>query len=89
MTRAHPLSDSQKRIIENNLGKWDKDICQLDGMAGTTPRQIADYRKRITRTSQSEHRQLAEHLQNYIRDNGLPSKYGAVISYIDYLQNKG
>lgn len=89
MTRAYPLTEAQKAIVEENLGLFDSKICQLKGMEGTTIRQVKDYRKRITRESVSEHRQLADHIEQYIRQNGLPREYGAVISWARYLRGKG
>lgn len=89
MTRAYPLTDTQKSIIENNLDVWDTELCKLPGMENTTVRQVRDYRRRITRESRSVHRELADHIEQYIKDNGLPREYGAVISWAQYLRRKG
>lgn len=86
---ATPLTDSQKEIIATNINLFDVEISKLPGMDGTTPRQIADYRKRISRPSDSEHRKLAEHLEAYIQHNGLPSRFGDVIQYLKYLRERG
>lgn len=89
MTRAYPLTDAQKAIIENNLDMWDADVCKLAGMEGTTVRQVRDHRRRISRMSESEHRKLADHIEQYIKENGLPREYGVVISWAQYLRRKG
>lgn len=89
MTRGYPLTEAQKSIIESHLDEWDADICKLDGMQGTSVRQVKDYRRRICRDSESEHRKLADHIEQYIRDNGLPREYGVVLAYAQYLRRKG
>lgn len=89
MTRAYPLTEAQKSIIENHLDLWDAELCKLDGMEGATVRQVKDYRRRITKDSESEHRKLADHIERYIRDNGLPREYGVVLAYAQYLKRKG
>lgn len=89
LQRAYPLTDAQKAIIRDNPETLDAKISRLPGMEGTTVRQISDYRKRITRPSESEHRKLADHLTQYIQTHGLPSKFGDVIGYINYLREQG
>lgn len=89
MTRAYPLTDAQKTIIENNLELFDAQLIELEGMKGTTLRQVRDYRRRITRPPQSEHAQLAELIEQYILKHGLPQQYGAVLSWARYLRQKG
>lgn len=89
MTRAYPLTDTQKSIIEENLDLWDAGICKLTGMEGTTVRQVRDYRRRITRESISEHRKLADHIDEYIKQYGLPRQYGNVIAWARFLRGKG
>lgn len=89
MTRAYPLTEAQKAIIENNLDLWEADVCKLEGMEGTTVRQVKDYRRRIVRFSESEHRNLADHIEQYIKHNGLPREYGIVLAYAQYLRRKG
>ena len=68
MTRAYPLTDTQKSIIENNLDVWDTELCKLPGMENTTVRQVRDYRRRFMRESESEHRKLADHIDEYIKN---------------------
>lgn len=87
--RALPLTEIQKSIILENTEIFDSDICKLPGMERTTVRQIADYRKRITRPSTSDHRALADHLTEYIKNHGLPAKFGDVMGYINYLREQG
>lgn len=89
MTRAYPLTDTQKSIIENNLDVWDSELCKLPGMENTTVRQVRDYRRRFMRESESEHRKLADHIEQYIKNNGLPREYGIVLTYAQYLKRKG
>lgn len=89
MTRAYPLTDTQKSIIENNLDVWDTELCKLPGMENTTVRQVRDYRRRFMRESESEHRKLADHIEQYIKNNGLPREYGIVLTYAQYLKRKG
>lgn len=87
--RATPLTEAQKATIRNNTEKFDSDIVKLPGMGGTTPRQVGDYRKKITRPSESDHRRLADQLTKYIQDHGLPARFGDVIPYIQYLRERG
>ena len=89
MTRAYPLTDTQKSIIENNLNVWDAELCKLPGMENTTVRQVRDYRRRILHESESEHRKLADHIDEYIKQYGLPRQYGNVIAWARFLRGKG
>lgn len=89
MSRAYPLTDAQKSIIELNSNLFDSKICNLPGMEGTSVRQVRDYRKRITRESDSEHRQMADHIERYIQHHGLPQQFGDVILWARYLREKG
>ena len=89
MTRAYPLTDTQKSIIENNLDVWDAELCKLPGMENTTVRQVRDYRRRILHESESEHRKLADHIDEYIKQYGLPRQYGNVIAWARFLRGKG
>lgn len=89
MTRAYPLTDTQKSIIENNLDVWDAELCKLPGMENTTVRQVRDYRRRFMHESESEHRKLADHIDEYIKQYGLPRQYGNVIAWARFLRGKG
>ena len=89
MGRALPLTENQKAIIRDNTSRFDADIIKLPGMEGTTTRQVSDYRKKVTRPSTSDARQLATALEQYISDHGLPSQYGIVLKYMHYLQEQG
>lgn len=87
--KALPLTAAQKRIIEEHVELFDKDLIKLAGMEGTSLRQVGDYRKRLARTAPSEHRQLADAIRDYIAKYGLPAKFGDVLNYEQYLRNRG
>lgn len=84
--KARPLTPEQKKTIMNNRDKFPADIARLEGMAGTTPRQISDYLRQHPDGTPNPHADLADAIENYIRQYGLPSKHGGVIEYIKHLR---
>jgi len=88
-SKALPLTAAQKAIIEEHSELFDKDIVKLPGMENTSVRQVGDYRKKISRSAPSEHRQLADAIRDYVSKHGLPAQFGAVLNYEQYLRGRG
>jgi len=86
MTRGVPaLTIEQKEIIKENSLKFAEDIMKIPGMKGTTKRQIRDFMRRI---EHSEEEYLANELEEYIEDHGLPKEHAGVMRYIRYLKRR-
>jgi len=86
MTRGvPPLTIEQKEIIKANPSIFAADIMKMQGMEGTTKRQIQDYQRR---TGKSDEELLADDLEEYIGEYGLPKEYGSVMRYIRYLKSR-
>ena len=84
MTRgAAPLTLKQKEIILQNKEKFASAIALLPGMEGCTPRQINMFQKRI---AGSKELFVADVLEEYLSENGVPKEYAAVVRYIRYLR---
>ncbi len=84
--RAKPLTPEQKRTICENRERFPADIARMPGMDGTTTRQISDYLRLHPAGEPNPHAELADHLEEYIRQFGLPSKYGNVMAYVRYIR---
>ena len=87
--KALPLTPVQKSIIEEHPELFDKDIIRLPGMENTSVRQVGDYRKKVTKSAPSEHRQLADAIRDYVSKHGLPAQFGIVLNYEQYLRGRG
>jgi len=86
MTRGVPaLTIEQKEIIKANISKFAVDIMKMEGMEGTTKRQIRDYQRRKGKT---EEEFLVDDMEEYIGEHGLPKEYGSVMRYIRYLKGR-
>jgi len=86
MTRGVPaLTIEQKEIIKANPSKFAGDIMKMEGMEGTTKRQIQDYQRRKGKTDEEF---LADNMEEYIRDHGLPKEYGCIMMYLRYLKRR-
>ena len=84
MTRgAAPLTLKQKEIILDNREKFASAIAVLPSMEGCTPRQINMFQKRIDGNKELV---LADMLEAYVAENGVPKEFGAVVRYIRYLR---
>lgn len=86
MTRGIGMTSAQKQICKDNQNCFPADICKMPGMDGTTPRQIADYLRKIRQPS--EESKLADMLEKYIQNHGLPCEYGAVLKYLSFLKSR-
>lgn len=83
---AAPLTDEQKSIIRKNPNLYAATIMTLPGMEGTTKRQIETYQRKPHEVNAQC---LADALERYIGDNGLPQPYSSgVIGYIRYLRTR-
>jgi len=88
MTRAAPLTAEQKKIIRDNVSKYfPADLVKMQGMEGTTTRQISDYIH--TLTEYNPHAELADHIEQYIAANGLRQDCAdGVMKFVKYLRGK-
>ena len=84
MTRGVSMTEKQKLICIAHESMFSEDIIKLDGMAGVSKRQVRDYLHLVAQ--HPEGRQLAERIEAYIEQNGLPKEFAAVIGYIRYLK---
>lgn len=86
MTRgAPPLTEEQKAIIRDHPELYAAQIVKLKGMEGTTKRQVEMYAKK---PRQPEAQCLAECLERYIEEHGLPSEYAPVFKFLRYLKTQ-
>ena len=89
MTKAFPLTATQKGIITENKDKFPADIAKLPGMTGTTVRQISEYLRRTQNPCNQQASKLADCIQAFIDKNGLPAEYAKVFAYLRYLRSLG
>ena len=84
--KAFPLTIEQKTIIQENREKmFASEIQRLPGMEGTTVRQIGDF---LRRRGHVNPQKLADTLEEWIREDGLPANYASVMQYLKYLREK-
>ena len=84
MTRgAPPLTIEQKEIIRSHPELYASQIIKLEGMEGTTKRQVEMYSRK---PRDPEAKCLAECFEHYIEEHGLPYEYSSVYKYIKYLK---
>lgn len=86
MARGIGMTGAQKQICIDNENKFPAEICKLPGMEGTSSRQVADYLRKYRKPS--EERELADMLEDYIENHGLPREYGTVLKYVTYLRSR-
>lgn len=86
MTRGIGMTSAQKQICIENANKFPADICKMPGMEGTSSRQVADYLRKSRMPS--EELQLADMLEKYIQNHGLPREYGSVLKYLSFLKSR-
>mgnify|MGYP001544816769 CR=1 FL=1 len=86
--RARALTRTQKQIILENRNLFAANIARLPGMEGTSVRQISDFLRQHPAGQPNPHEELADHIERYIREHGLPAKHGGVMGYIKYLRDQ-
>jgi len=90
MTRgAPPLTVKQKDIIKEHMGKmFPVNICKMDGMEGTTKRQVADYIRSMPERVDAE--LVIWTLETWIETHGLKVDYSSgVMKFLRDLRNRG
>jgi len=95
MARPEILTDREKEIIEANIGKFPSQIQRIPEIARNTAITrpvIKAYQKKIlSRVEPSEALKLADLLDAYIRNHGLPACYHGkqnVTGFIEYLRRE-
>jgi len=95
MARPEILTEHEKEIIEANIGKFPSQIQRIPEIARNTAitrNVIKAYQKEVlARTENGEALQLADLLDAYIRNHGLPACYHGkhnVTGFIEHLRRE-
>jgi len=88
MANKRALTEEQEVILEQNLDKMPSDLARMPEFEGVSKSTLA-YRRKIAKKadSQSDSKELAEYLQQYMDLHGFPAAYLQPVSrLIAYLK---